>query len=374
MARTTRSTEDPNTAIDAPMRAGTVWTMPARWYGDPDIHRAERERIFSRQWLWVGREETVSEPGRYLTAAPAGFPLFVRRGEDGALRGFHNVCRHRASMLLTEPSGRCDAIACPYHGWHYRSDGTLDHVPPPFGAAADFPKDELSLFPISVETWKDLVFVCLDRAAPPLASWLGPVARAIDRAAPARVVFDREAEFLVACNWKTYVDNYQEGYHIPPLHPGLNRDLDWKRYRVINDEGGSTHEAPAKKRSTHPGVFGWRFPNFAFSSYAEGLSFLRMEPVGPAQTRIVYHFYRPAGVSTEDFQPMVDYGIQISEEDQWIVPLIQRNLDAGIYERGPLSPRHENGVFHFHEMVRAALGGDGRAGAPDGVGQSPGNA
>ncbi len=357
MARAMQSAEDPNAVIDAHMQAATMWTLPARWYSDPDIHHAERRHIFSRHWLWIGREEAVTEPGQYLTTAPAGFPLFVRRCEDGALRGFHNVCRHRASKLLTEPSGRCDVVECPYHGWRYRSDGRLDHVPL-FGEAADFPKDELSLFPVSVATWKGLVFVCMDRTAPPLIEWLGPVAEAVERTAPARTSFDRETAFLVDCNWKTYVDNYQEGYHIPPLHPGLNRDLDWRRYRVVNVDGGSIHEAPAKKHSAHPGVFGWRFPNFTFNSYAEGLSFMRMEPVGPRQTRIVYHFYRPNEVSAEDFEAIVAYGIQISQEDQWIVPLIQQNLEAGVYERGPLSPRHESGVFHFHEMVRAALGSE----------------
>ena len=140
------------------------------------------------------------------------------------------------------------------------------------------------------------------------------------------------------------------------MHPSLNRDLDWKRYRVVNIDGASIHEAPAKHDSGHPGLFGWRFPNFAFSSYNVGLAFLRMEPVGRDRTRIVYNFLRPSDASPEAFEPWVEYGVQVSREDQWMVPRIQQNLDAGVYDRGPLSPRHENGVFHFHEMVREALG------------------
>ena len=195
----------------------------------------------------------------------------------------------------------------------------------------------------------------LDPAAPPLVAWLGPIADEVERTAPAHVSFEPELTFLVDCNWKTYVDNYQEGYHIPPLHPGLNRDLDWKRYRVVNFAGGSRHEAPPKGRSVHPGTFGWRFPNFTFNSYPDGLSFMRMEPAGHTQTRLVYHYYRPDSVSVEAFEATVTYGTLVSEEDQWIVPLIQQNLDAGVYDREPLSPRHESGVFHFHKTVRAAL-------------------
>ena len=124
-----RSPADVDTAIGERMREATVWALPARWYADPEIYEAERRHIFARHWLWIGREAEVAEPGQYVTAAPAGFPLFVRRAEDGALHAFHNVCRHRASKLLTEPGGHCHAIECPYHGWRYRSDGALDHVP-----------------------------------------------------------------------------------------------------------------------------------------------------------------------------------------------------------------------------------------------------
>ena len=350
-----RSANDRDGGINERMGAATVWALPARWYADHEIYEIERRSIFSRHWLWIGREGEVAEPGQYITAAPAGYPLFVRRSEDGVLHGFHNVCRHRASKLLTEPSGRCATIECPYHGWHYRSDGSLDHVPL-FGEAPDFPKDELSLFSISVDVWRGQIFVCLDPEAASLIEWLGPIEEVVERTAPARADFGRRLEFLVACNWKTYVDNYQEGYHIPPLHPGLNRDLDWKRYRVINFEGGSLHDAPAKGSSNHPGAFGWRFPHFAFNSYPDGLSFMRMEPVGPRQTRLVYDYWRPDSVSAEDFEATLEYGVQVSKEDQWITPIIQENLEAGVYDAGPLSPRHENGVFYFHEMVREAVG------------------
>ena len=133
---------------------------------------------------------------------------------------------------------------------------------PLFGEAPDFPKDELSLFPVAVAVWRGLLFVCMDREAVPLVDWLGPIEIEVARTAPAEVVFHRRLTFVVDCNWKTYVDNYQEGYHIPPLHPGLHRDLDWKRYRVVNFEGGSVHDGPPKGRSTHSGKFRLAVPPF----------------------------------------------------------------------------------------------------------------
>ena len=201
MVAATRLLGDLDDTIAAHMQSATAWALPARWYADPEIYRAERQRIFARHWLWIAREAELAEPGRYVTAAPAGFPLFVRRSEDGVLRGFHNVCRHRASKLLTAPNGRCDTIECPYHGWRYCGDGALDHMPL-FDEAADFPKEELSLFSIAVDVWRGLVFVCLDPAAPPLIEWLGPIEESVERTAPARASFGRELVFLVDCNWK----------------------------------------------------------------------------------------------------------------------------------------------------------------------------
>ena len=175
------------------------------------------------------------------------------------------------------------------------------------------------------------------------------------RTAPARVNFGREVAYMIACNWKTYIDNYQEGYHIPPLHPSLHRDLDWTRYRVINFEGGSLHDGPQKGGSTHPGSYGWRFPSFMFNSYPEGVSFLRTEPVGHDRTRLVYQFWTPDGAGAAELEAAAAYGMQLADEDIGIVELVQQNLNAGVYEQGPLSPRHENGLYHFHQMVRAAV-------------------
>ena len=220
MPSASRASSDVDGAIKGRMADATVWALPARWYADPEIYQAERRSIFSRHWLWIGREAEVIEPGQYVTAAPAGFPLFVRRSEDGVLRGFHNVCRHRASKLLTEPSGRCGTIECPYHGWRYRSDGALDHVPL-FGEAPDFPKGALSLFPISVEIWRGLLFVCLGPEAAPLIEWLGPIDDAVERTAPAQVQFGRHLEFLVDCKLEDLCRQLPGGVPHPPAAPRI---------------------------------------------------------------------------------------------------------------------------------------------------------
>src|ERR1044071_2013421 len=91
---------DPGSPLDQ------AWTIPAPWYVDPRVLDLERRTVFSRSWQLVGRVDQIREPGQYLTWEIAGEPVVVVRGEDGALGGFFNVCRHHAAAVMTEPEGR----------------------------------------------------------------------------------------------------------------------------------------------------------------------------------------------------------------------------------------------------------------------------
>lgn len=342
-----------NATGDMPDR--TVMALPAHWYHDESIYARERRAIFAREWLWVGRVEQVAAPGDYLACEPAGFPIFVRRDGGGNLRGFHNVCRHRASQVVLEEQGHCEQLVCPYHGWRYADDGALQKAPR-FGGAADFDPADYGLFPIQVATWLGLVFICLDLDAEPFDAWFGPLRERIESFLDDAREFHGDLVADVPVNWKNYVDNYQEGYHIPLVHPQLAHDTEWEAYRVVNLPGGSIHEVPPRGDSAQPGLFGWKYPNLAFNTYGRGVSFLRFEPRGPSACRLVYSHFRPRGMDPAAYErQVVAYGWQISEEDQSLTPLVQTNLEAGIYISGPLSPRHENGLWYFHRLVRDAL-------------------
>lgn len=333
----------------------TVMALPAHWYHDPGIWAAERRGIFAREWLWVGRSDRVREPGQVITAEPAGYPILVRRSGDGTLRAFHNVCRHRAMQLVAADASHCRQLVCPYHGWRYADDGELLSAPR-FEGAVDFDTADFPLWPVRVHEWLGLVFVCLDEQAPDFNDWFGPLRDRIESYMGAPREFHADLEVEVDCNWKNYVDNYNEGYHLPLVHPRLSQDTEWREYRVHNLPGGCLHEVPPRGAGTQPGLFGWKFPNFIFNTFGSGVSFLRIEPLGPNQIRNVYSHFRPAGMAAEDYErDAVAYGWEVSDEDRALVPLVQRNLEAGVYEAGPLSPRHENGLVHFHDMVRRAV-------------------
>jgi choline monooxygenase len=333
----------------------TALALPANWYHDPEIYQLERKRIFAREWLWVGCEAQLQGEYSYLTADPAGFPIMVRRCEDGEVRGFHNVCRHRASKILLETEGECAHLVCPYHGWRYGPKGEL-LTPTRFEGAEDLDNTTLSLFPIHVQIWMGLIFINMSKEPSEFFEWFGPLKTRIEEYLDGPRVYHRDVGEEVACNWKNYVDNYQEGYHIPLVHPKLAEDLQWKGYRVINVPGGSVHEVEPKGDSGQPGLFGWRYPNFMFNTYGNGVSFMRIDPLGTSRCRVHYSHFRPEGEDPENYEKSVlEYGWQISTEDQELTPIVQQNLEAGVYEAGPLSPRHENGIWYFHQLVRAAL-------------------
>jgi phenylpropionate dioxygenase-like ring-hydroxylating dioxygenase large terminal subunit len=334
---------------------GPRLTLPASWYHDDAIWQAERQGIFRREWLWVACAHQLSEPGSYVTAQPAGFPVFVRRDARGELSAFHNVCRHRAMKILPAEAGNCKELVCPYHGWRYRDDGSLAKATR-FGDEGALPPGRFGLFSIRVQIWQGLVFICMDEDAPSFEDWLGPLKSRIDNYLVSPRVYHGDVGDTVACNWKNYVDNYQEGYHIPLVHRQLAADVDWPSYRVVNVGAGSVHEVPARGDSGQPGLFGWKFPNLMFNTYGQGVSFMRVEPEGPLSCRVHYSHFRPENMAAGEYDRMVvDYGWTISLEDQFITPLVQQNLEAGVYQAGPLSPLHENGLLLFHDLVRRAV-------------------
>ena len=191
-------------------------TMPVWAYTSEEFYRREVKNIFMKVWNFLGRVEQVPEAGDYFAATFAGVPLIVLRGEDGQVRAFANTCRHRGSELL-EGKGRCKTIICPYHSWTYALDGRLVGAPE-MGQSAGFRNEDHSLIPIRLETWEGFIFVCFDPNAAPLSQYLGGLA---DKVAPYRLgdmVLARRREYTLECNWKLFVENAKESYHIATVH------------------------------------------------------------------------------------------------------------------------------------------------------------
>src|SRR3954453_17779238 len=158
----------------------TATTLPATWYGDADVHARERREIFGREWLFFSFAHHLQAPGEYVAADVAGWNLLVVVDDDGALRGHHNVCRHRAGPLVDPGAGHSPRRVCRYHGWAYALDGQLRSARD-FGDG--FACEGISLAPVRAEAWRGLVFVHLEldgTTAPALTDALGSFAAECD--------------------------------------------------------------------------------------------------------------------------------------------------------------------------------------------------
>jgi choline monooxygenase len=249
---------------------------------------------------------------------------------------------------------RTPRLRCRYHGWVYDEQGRLERTPD-FGDPEDFDPGAFALKPVRLETWRGFVFGCLDLEGPGLAASLGRLPELAAEIPLERFRFHARAGHRLRCNWKTYVENYLEGYHIPYVHPQLHREIDVKSYRIGAERRVVTHHAPPRPRvtdSVYDGLWAWLFPNVAFNVYGDGISVERMLPVAPGEMRIEYLFLFAEGADREAAIAMCE---QVTDEDRKICEAVQRNLEAGVYERGRLSPRHEAGVHYFQGRVREAL-------------------
>jgi len=323
-------------------------TLPASLYRGEEQYERERATVFSSTWLYVAHESELPVPGSYVATVRAGYPVIVSRGRDGRLQGFHNVCPHRAGPLVHDGTGTASSFVCRYHGWVFESDGALR-------GARDFgepgPPEGCRLWDVKVDAWRGFVFVNLDGAAPPLPSSLGTFADEV-------ATFDLEGfvpagtwSHDLACNWKTYAENYLEGYHIPIVHRELARSIDVARYEVEVHEDWVLHRAPPRDGTVLDGRWLWRWPNLALNVYADAMNLEQFLPLGPSCTRVAYQYFSRDGTLDEDVSRLSKL---LLEEDAGICEAVQRNLDAGVYRTGTLSSRHEDGVARFHELVATA--------------------
>jgi choline monooxygenase len=325
-------------------------TAPVPLYRDPEVYERERTAIFARTWQFFGAEADLPRPGDYVSDVLAGYPLLVVRDEVGTLRGFHNLCRHRAGPLVGDARGRCDhALVCRFHGWRYGFDGRLI-TPCDFGPADGFHTADYSLYAIRVETWRGLVFVNLDLGAAALTEALRPIDEALG-AQPRRPARIRDRH-PVECNWKVYVENYLDGYRQESLQAVLAPETGNQRQEV-RLHGDTALYTPASRDPSAASVWAWAWPNLGLSVYRGVMMVEHIRPQGPDRTLIEHLFLH------EPEDPRVEAAIlsseSIVEKDAWLSARVQQNLDAGVYTQGVLSPTHESGVAWFHSRVAQAL-------------------
>ena len=346
-----------------------AWSLPARLYVDPEAFAEEKEKIFRRTWQVVGHRAQVAKPGDYFTVDLLGEPLLLVRGANGELRGFYNVCRHRAGPPA-EKCGSRKLFRCGYHGWTYDLEGKLISAPE-FEGVQDFDRSHFTLAPVRAEEWFNLIFVNLDPDAKPLRQSLEELPVQAEKFQFSTMKLFERRTYDMKCNWKTYVDNYLEGYHLPSVHPGLNRELDYNAYTVEPYRWHVRQFSPI--RGTQPGDasprryqearedlttdYFWAFPNWMLNCYPDNVSLNVVLPVDAERSLAIFEWYLPEkDLGSAAAKASVEFSDQIQIEDVAICEVVQKNLHSRSYDRGRYSVKQEKGVHAFHRMYAEAMG------------------
>jgi phenylpropionate dioxygenase-like ring-hydroxylating dioxygenase large terminal subunit len=209
---------------DSILSVGQARTLPPAVYTSPAFFEFEREVVFGREWLCVGRESWVSLPGEFFTTTIAGEPILVVRNRDGALKAMSPVCQHRA-MWVAEGHGTASAFLCPYHHWCYSLDGALLSAPA-MEQTENFDPRQIRLPSFQLEVWLGFVFVNLDPDAAPLAARLGALTDALAHYDLAGAEGPRPGPpTRFPWNWKVMMENNNDGYHANKLHHGPLHDF-----------------------------------------------------------------------------------------------------------------------------------------------------
>jgi choline monooxygenase len=337
--------------------------LPARFYSGADALALDHRAVIARSWQLVAHQGLLAEPGDHLVANVGDVPVLVVRGADGVLRAFPNVCRHRAGPLAHCNGKGARALHCKYHGWSYGLDGQLKSAPEMQGAA-DFDVRDIRLPPLRVQEWQGLVFVAIDPVTPDFAEVYGGI---VERIAPidlSAMRFLRREIYDIGCNWKVYVDNFLEGYHLPHVHPGLSKVLDYRAYDTELFAWHSLQHSPIRDGGAMYGdgdAFYWFvYPNVMLNIMPGRLQTNRILPLGPERCRVEFDYYY---VEDEQAQARIaadrDFSHEVQEEDIAICEAVQKGLASGTYEAGRLCPKRESGVWHFQNLLRAAYAATG---------------
>jgi choline monooxygenase len=335
----------------------TTTALPARYYVDAQGAELDRRAVFARSWQLAAHATQLGSPGDHVVTEVASLPLLVVRGNDGVLRALHNVCRHRAGPLALCDGRAAKRLRCRYHGWTYALDGRLLSAPE-MGDAVDFQIDAIRLPEARVAEWHGLVFVALE-AAPPFTDLLEGIDARVGPGALAGCTFHQRTTYDLACNWKVYVDNYLEGYHVPHIHLELNRMLDYRSYVTELARWHSLQWSPLESTDDLYGngeaLYYWIWPNTMLNILPGRLQTNRVLPLGPDRCRVEFDFYYPDDARAAARRERdLAFSDLVQKEDVDICERVQRGLGSGSYVAGRLNPLRESGVHHFHELLRAA--------------------
>jgi choline monooxygenase len=362
----------------------TAWNLSPSWYTSPEIFELEKEHILRSAWHLVGRTDQVANVGDRFSLKLYEEPVLVVRASDERVRAFANVCRHRSHRVDIEcKSSR--TIRCPYHGWAYDLDGQCRKAKGMDGAE-DFDPTDFRLHEFHCETLGPWVFVALDDP-PPFDEVFGPVIAAAENHLASDLEYRGSRTWEAAINWKAFIDNFDESYHLPYIHAySLEQVIDWqdewkdkwgigyygeepyprgpgaRMAGAIGGVGDYRRLKPPIPTLTSKQQAGytlfWVWPLTIFFFMPDGMIAIDLRPTGAQSLADTWHWWMPpANDSKEKLLQglLMHFGHIINEEDTAAMLNVQQGLNSRYAQAGRYAPNLEDTLHHAHKLVRANL-------------------
>ena len=355
--------------------------LPREAYFSGDWYRREMETLFAANWYFAGFTRDVPESGDYSCVQVGAYPMFFLRDQNGDLRAFHNLCRHRGTAFLSGKGNVRHGMTCFYHFWTYNLDGGLRGFP----QREQFPgadRDRLGLRPGAVETFRGMVFVHVDPDAQgSLIEWMSDFPANFGPFDPEKYVESPREPLKVAANWKLFIENHIDGYHLFHLHKDSIHGL---------DHDNQEHSLYADHWTVHEPLFGptllpeyeknmpvkvmfpdeprWQasnvhmlFPNLGIATGAKWFVTVQSIPTGPTTSIVDSRMHYLPYEDGEEEQELTYYdkgsseGTNLMAEDQLAAERLQVAMQSPLFECGPLARNYERPVMAFHESILRTL-------------------
>jgi len=348
-------------------------TLDAHWYTSADVFQQEQERLFGRDWICVGHESNIEQPGDYFTTVVANESIIVVRDGSGAVRALYNVCRHRGTQLCPEASGHLvGSIQCPYHAWTYALDGALLAARNMQGIEG-FDRADYPLHKVAVEVVGGFIFISLLKEPEALSSPLAPLAEKLARWDAAGLREAQRIDYEVASNWKLLFQNYSECYHCPVIHPQLEKlsssdsgRNDFLRgailggYSELRQPDGSLTTTGRRQRPPLGSVDGpdldrdyyyTIFPSLLLSLHADYLMVHYVRPIAADRSHVTCSWlFDPKTMEASGFDPSdaVEFWDLTNRQDWQVNELTQRGMASRAYRPGPYA--NAEGLLHAFDL------------------------
>ena len=339
-------------------------TLPREYFVSPQRFGTEVDQVFAREWICVGHQSQVANPGDYVVRKVAGESLIIVRDRQSQVRAYYNVCRHRGTRLLEEASGHCSAIQCPYHAWSYGLDGRLVGAPH-MDDVPGFRKEDYPLHSVHLGVWEGLIFVSLAKSPPPLLEVFAPLAGKFSNWNLPRLQSVRRIEYDIKANWKLMFQNYSECYHCPGVHPALAKISPYDSSENDLSEGpflggfmrmDKGRSLTMSGRSCAPPVGDMKaedqarifyysiFPNLLLSLHPDYVMVHLLWPQSPERTFIWCDWYFHPDVTkarNENHHPddAIEFWDMTNRQDWHVCELSQQGITSRSYQPGPYSAR-----------------------------------